>query len=167
MRGVWIYLAATTRHREGSQATACRQSAPGTLTIMTPMLRAIRTTAVLLLAVTVGAGSALAPEHMHERDDHHPNVTVHRHFAPHHAGQGSDQSRLDDDDDHVIWLTPAWLQVAIYHGPNVVSTPAIWCGFAATTLQWSAIVLDDAAPPHGPPRTSRSSRAPPFPASLT
>jgi len=131
---------------------------------MTAMFRVIRTSVVLLLTGIVSAGSAFAPEHVHERDDHHPNATVHRHFAPHHGGRGSDHGRLDDDDDHVIWLPTAWLQVAVHHGPNLASTPAIWCGLAATTLQWSAIVLDDAAPPHGPPRTSRSLRAPPFPA---
>ena len=129
---------------------------------MTPMFRAIRTAAVLLLTGIVSAGSAFAPEHVHERDDHHPNATVHRHFAPHHARHGLDNARLDDDDNHVIWLTTAWLQADAYHGPSLVSTPAILCGFAPTAVQWSAIVLDDAAPPHGPPRSSRSPRAPPF-----
>lgn len=131
-------------------------------TIITAMSRAIRIAAVLLLTGIVGAGSMLAPEHVHGRDDHHPNATVHRHFAPHHARYGSDNARLDDDDDHVVWLTTAWLQVDVYHGPSLVGTPATWCGFAPTTVQWSAIVLDDAAPPHGPPRTSCRSRAPPF-----
>ena len=130
---------------------------------MTPMFRAIRTAVIVLLTGIVSAGSALAPEHVHERDDHHPNATVHRHFAPHHARHGSDNARLDDDDDHVIWLTTPWLQADVYHGPSLVSTPAIWCGSAPATVQWSAIVLDDAAPPHGPPRTSRSPRAPAFP----
>src|SRR5206468_362588 len=92
---------------------------------MTPMFRAIRTAAVLLLTGIVSAGSAFAPEHVHERDDHHPNATVHRHFAPHHARHGSDDARLDDDDDHVIWLTTAWLQADVYHGPSLVSTRAI------------------------------------------
>jgi hypothetical protein len=128
------------------------------------MFRVIQIAAVALLTGMVGAGSMLAPEHVHERDDHHRNATVHRHFAPHHTGQGSDSARLDDDDDHVIWLTTASLQIDIYHGPTFVSMAAIWGGFAPATVQWSAIVLDDAAPPHGPPRTSRSPRAPPFPA---
>jgi hypothetical protein len=128
------------------------------------MFRAIRIAAVLLLTGMVGAGSMFAPEHVHERDDRHPNATVHRHFAPHHARHGSETARLDDDDDHVIWLATASLQVGVYHGPTFVSTPAIWRGFAPATVQWSAIVLDDAAPPHGPPRTSGSPRAPPFPA---
>jgi hypothetical protein len=110
----------------------------------------------------------LAPEHVHERDDHHPNSTVHRHFAPHHARYASDNARLDDDNDHVIWLTTASLQVDVYHGPTFVSTPGMWSGSAPATVQWTAIVLDDAAPPHGPPRTSRRPRGPPFfPPSLT
>jgi hypothetical protein len=127
------------------------------------MFRAIRIAAVVLLTGMVGAGSMLAPEHVHERDDHHPNATVHRHFAPHHTRYGSDSARLDDDDDHVIWLTTASLQVDVYHGPAFVSTPAIWGALAPAAGQWSAIVLDDAAPPHGPPRTCGSPRAPPFP----
>src|SRR5262245_7604769 len=131
---------------------------------MTPVFRAIRTAVVLLLTANVGAGAAFAPEHVHERDDHHPNATVHRHLAPHHSARGSDQARVADDDEHVIWLTTAWLQIDAYHGPTVASAPAIWCGFALPDLRWRAIVLDDAAPPHGPPRLSRSPRAPPFPA---
>jgi hypothetical protein len=52
----------------------------------------------------------------------------------------------------------------VYHGPTLIGTPAIWSGFAPATAQGSAIVLDDAAPPHGPPRGRRSPRGPPFPA---
>jgi len=128
------------------------------------VFRSIRGALVLLLTAIVSAGSAFAPEHVHERDDHHPNATVHRHFAPHHTQASSQHARLDDDDDHVIWLTTAWLQGAVYHGPSVVVAQVTWFGFAPATAQWSAIVLDDAAPPHGPPRVSASLRAPPFPA---
>jgi hypothetical protein len=132
-------------------------------TIMTLVFKGIRTTAVLLLTAVVAAGAAFAPEHVHERDEHHPSAVVHRHFAPHHAG-ASDHARFDDDDDHVVWLTTAWLQGTVYHGPTLIGTAAIWSGFAPVTAQWSAIVLDDAAPPHGPPRARRSPRGPPFPA---
>ena len=129
---------------------------------MMPVPGTGRVALALLLTAIVGAGSAFAPEHVHERDDHHPNANVHRHFAPHHASDRSDNARLDDDDDHVVWLTTTWLQGDVYHGPSLVSTPAMWCGFAPTTVPWSAIALDEAAPPHGPPRTSRRPRAPPF-----
>jgi hypothetical protein len=129
-------------------------------TIMTLVFRGIRTTAVLLLTAIVATGAAFAPEHVHERDDHHPSAVVHRHFAPHHTS-APDHGRFDDD-DHVVWLATAWLQGTVYHGPTVVGTRAIWSGFAPVTAQWSAIVLDDAAPPHGPPRARRSPRGPPF-----
>jgi hypothetical protein len=131
---------------------------------MPPVLRMDRAALVLLLTTIVGAGSAFAPEHVHERDDHHAKATVHRHLAPHHGSEGPDHARLDDDDDHVIWLATAWLQVAFYHGPDFVSTPAVGCSLAPATARWTAIVLNDTAPPHGPPRISRSLRAPPFPA---
>lgn len=130
---------------------------------MALVLRAVRIAVVSLLAAFVGAGSAFAPEHVHERDDHHSLGTVHRHLAPHHAERGANHAQLDDD-DHVIWLTTAWLQGAVYHGPSLISTSATWSDFAPPIVQWSAIVLDDAAPPHGPPRISRSPRAPPLPA---
>src|SRR5438876_12275173 len=131
---------------------------------MTPMFRAIRTAVVVLLTGIVSAGSALAPEHVHERDDHHPNATVHRHFAPHHTLGSSDGARLDDDDDHVVWLITAWLQTAVYQVPDFASALAAAPVTPALGVRWTALVLDDTAPPHGPPRAPRSLRAPPLPA---
>ncbi|HJZ73186.1 MAG TPA: hypothetical protein VKE51_15685 [Vicinamibacterales bacterium] len=128
---------------------------------MALVFQARRTAIVALLTVNVAAGSAVAPEHLHERDDHHPSATVHRHFAPHHARRSADRARLDDDDDHVIWLSTAWLQAPVYHGPNLVSTTTIWFDGVRPHLAWTALVLDDAAPPHGPPRALCPSRAPP------
>src|SRR5262249_9001256 len=130
-------------------------------------MRLVRIGLVVLLAANVAVGATLAPEHMHERDDHHPTATVHRHVAPHHVTGTRDHSRLDDDDDHVVWLTAAWLHVDAYHGPALASVPAAISAPVTPTATWSALVLDDAAPPHGPPRHPRSLRAPPSSPSLT
>jgi len=145
--------------------TSCEPRLTGRFgqTIMTLVFRGIRTIAVIVCTAAMATGAAVAPEHMHERDEHHPSAVVHRHFAPHHTAS-SDQARFDDDDDRVVWLMTAWLQATVYHGPTLLSTPAMWSRFGPAAAQWSATVLDDAAPPHGPPRTSRPSRAPPFPA---
>jgi hypothetical protein len=134
---------------------------------MAPMRRAIRTAAVLLSTASVAVGSAFAPEHIHERDGQYQGATIHRHLAPHHARALSEPTHIDDDDDdhgQVIWLSATWRQAAAYHGPSATTTAATWNGFAPSITQWSAVVLDDAAPPHGPPRTACSPRAPPFPA---
>src|SRR5262245_20494671 len=130
---------------------------------MTLVFRGVQIATALALAAVVAVGAAFAPEHVHERDDHHPSAVTHRHFAPHHT-RASDHARFDDDDDHVIWLTTAWLQGTVYHGPSLIGTPAMTSAFAPVTAQWSAIVLGDAAPPHGPPRIARPPRAPPLPA---
>ena len=123
----------------------------------------VRFVFVAVLAANVADGSAFAPEHMHERDEHHATATVHRHVTPHHATTTSGHARIDDDDDHVIWLTAVWLHAAQFHGPVVASAPTSWFTRVAPETTWSTLVLDDAAPPHGPPRQPRSLRAPPIP----
>jgi hypothetical protein len=130
---------------------------------MTLVFRPLRSVTVLLLAANVGAGSAFAPEHVHERDDRHPTATLHRHLAPHHAPRSNDPAHVDDDDDHIVWLTTAWLQTTVYHVPPVTSAPAIISIVPPVGMRWTALVLDEAAPPHGPPRAPRSLRAPPLP----
>src|SRR5262245_36844362 len=125
-------------------------------------MRVVRSVLVALLAANVAAGSAFAPEHMHERDAHHATATVHRHLTPHHhSTTSSDHARIDDDDERVIWIPAAWLHAAEYRGPAVASAPAIWSTRVSPHTAWSALVLDDAAPPHGPPRPPRSPRGPP------
>jgi hypothetical protein len=126
-------------------------------------MRVGRLVLVAALAANVAAGSAFAPEHMHERDERHPTATVHSHVTAHHATTTSSHARIDDDDDHVVWLTAAWLPAAQFHGPVVASAPTSWFTRVAPETTWSTLVLDEAAPPHGPPRQPRSLRAPPIP----
>jgi hypothetical protein len=123
-----------------------------------------RIAAVVVLAANVGIGPAFAPEHLHERDEHHSSAILHSHLAPHQAQRSPDGARFDDDDDHVIWVTTAWLQTPFYHVRHLTTAAAIVPIPPPPAAHWTAIVLDDAAPPHGPPRTHRSSRAPPLPA---
>jgi len=120
---------------------------------------------VVMLTAALGAGAVFAPEHVHARDEHHPDATIHRHLAPHQVHRSHDPAHFEDDDDaHVIWLTAAWLQSVTYHVPDAASLPAIVSPVVPVRVRWTALVLDDAAPPHGPPRASRSLRAPPLPA---
>jgi hypothetical protein len=124
-----------------------------------------RVAIVLMLTAQFAVGPGFAPEHVHERDDHHPTATLHRHLASHNAQHSHDRAKLDDDDENrVVWLTIAFLQAAVYHVPVLTATPARLTVPPAPAERWTALVLDDGAPPHGPPRAPRSLRAPPRPA---
>jgi hypothetical protein len=124
-----------------------------------------RAAIVLMLTAQVAVGPGFAPEHVHERDEHHPSATLHRHLAPHHVQQSHDRATFEDDDENrVVWLTTAFLQTAVYHVPVAAATPARITVAPALGDRWTAVVLDDGAPPHGPPRATRSLRAPPLPA---
>lgn len=126
---------------------------------------ASRVAIVLMLTAQVAVGPGFAPEHVHERDQHHPTATLHRHLASHSAQQSHDRAKLDDDDEsRVVWLTTAFLQTAAYHVPLLTATPARVPVAPPPAERWTALVLDDGAPPHGPPRAPRSLRAPPRPA---
>jgi hypothetical protein len=132
------------------------------------MIRSLaRAAALALLAPFLTFASALAPQHVHEpgsSDDHHPAV-AHSHFAPHdHAVHHDDATEIehDDADGQVVWLDSA-----ILHQPVQRLTPAT----AALVLcrdvvvdpapRWSVTAVDDAAPPHGPPKVSLLFRGPP------
>jgi hypothetical protein len=107
-------------------------------------------------------GSGLAPLHAHESDSPHSHAIVHRHFEPHHDAihQGHGESELDHD-EHIVWLDMAVVPGLPYqlHTPAAVLAPLP--DPVACSRRWSAIVFDEAAPPHGPPRASASLRGPP------
>ena len=129
---------------------------------MTLVGRTLQSALALLLTGTVGVGPAFAPEHLHERDEDHPTATIHRHLAPHgddHAQ--SERSRFDHGDDHVVWLTAACVETAVYNVSHLLVALAPAPTILAPTDRWTAVVLDYVAPPHGPPRRSPLGRAPP------
>src|SRR5438552_1712094 len=105
--------------------------------------------------------SALAPEHLHEDADH-SHAFVHRHFEPHHL-ESHDHSgaEIDHDGKQVVWLVTAVIQQAAFHFDPPVATPVEDVEAIPSDTSWTATTIDDAAPPHGPPRCSSSLRAPP------
>src|SRR5262245_39593723 len=120
----------------------------------------------VLLTPYVALSSTLAPEHVHESDGDHHHAVAHRHFESHRLGAYThDTAALDDDDDRVVWLqNVATLQqmphVRLPFAVSIVSFDPV-----APQTTWIATSVDDAAPPHGPPRAVVSLRAPPLPRS--
>jgi hypothetical protein len=121
---------------------------------------------VLPLAVSfLIFGSGLAPLHAHESDSPHPHAVVHSHFEPHTPLTHRDSEPEVDHPEHIVWL-----DLAVVHAlPFQLDAPAAALTPVADPVmwlrRWSAIAVDKAAPPHGPPRAIVSLRAPPaFPA---
>ena len=97
------------------------------------------------------------PEHVHEADRDHPNAVAHRHFESH----DHDGAEIESHEGRVIWLDDAAVQPATI-------TLAIPLGILPTNFEavpaagrCVATSLDEAAPPHGPPRPCLSLRGPP------
>ena len=106
--------------------------------------------------------AGLAPEHVHEADADHPRSAMHRHLQAHSAtSHDSDHAQLADDDEHVVWLDG----VVLYRSTHQFVAPA-----ALPTSRFELVPPRaerawppdyDTAPPHGPPRSCLSLRAPP------
>ena len=115
-----------------------------------------------LVTPYLALSSMLAPEHVHESAGDHHHTIAHRHFESHQlGGHAHDGAEFDDDDDHVVWLRTIATHSQIYQVklPFIVSIVHFYAVAAQTT--WIATSVDDAAPPHGPPRPPPSLRAPP------
>ena len=124
-----------------------------------------RTWLGIVLSWSVALAPVLVPEHVHEGDALGPGSMVHRHLAPHQQASPHRTPSLDHpDDDHVVWLTPAWLQMPAFEPPDAATAHTANPVSLADSARWSSLVLDHAAPPHGPPRSAARLRAPPDPA---
>ena len=116
----------------------------------------------LILVPYLALAATVAPEHVHEADADHPHSTVHRHLEPHHLGSHDDNhAQLADDDGSVVWLGAAIVQQAVFHFSALQDVPQAIFALIQLTSGWTAILKYDAAPPHGPPRSSPSLRGPP------
>ena len=127
------------------------------------MFRSIARGTALPLAVSfLISGSGLAPLHAHESDTPHSHGVVHSHFEPHHQVIHHHDPELEaDHGEHIVWLDMAVVHALPFQldAPGAVLTRVpdpVTCWPC-----WSAIVFDEGAPPHGPPRDVASLRAPP------
>src|SRR5262245_29365348 len=125
-----------------------------------------RGVAVLLVAPFLTFASALAPQHVHEPsslDDHH-HAVAHSHFAPHdHSAPHNETTEIEhnDADGPVVWLDSAILHRSPPRIAPAISTAAVGRDVVAPAARWSVTAVDDAAPPHGPPKPVRPLRGPP------
>src|SRR5262245_37077415 len=112
---------------------------------------------VLGFALCVAGAPLVPPVHIHEADARHDHATVHRHVEAHQP-HGAE---LTDDDGRIVWLDDVGIQPAAFAVALPTASQSIAFEFLPD-ISWSkATSLDDAAPPHGPPRCALALRGPP------
>lgn len=107
--------------------------------------------------------SAIPQEHLHETDADHAHSLVHRHLEGHpFESHDHDGAEVTHHEERIVWLSDASLFQTTYHFE--VSWAVVGPSFETSrdTASWFATASYDASPPHGPPRPSRSPRAPPL-----
>lgn len=105
------------------------------------------------------AVSGLVPrEHVHEADADHPSAIAHRHFEAHeHEG-----TEISHGEARVVWLDNVALEhVRIQVSAAVLAVLTVTLGAVPPATPTMAVMTLDTAPPHGPPRSTASLRAPP------
>jgi hypothetical protein len=121
------------------------------------MPSAWRTIVGLVLIPWLAVSGVVPPEHVHEPDAHHPSAVAHRHFEAH----DHDGTEVSHGEGQVVWFD----SVAVEHArfPTTVAIALLPTTFEAVpvTAPTMAVLTLDAAPPHGPPRSTVSLRAPP------
>ena len=120
---------------------------------------------VVTLAVVpwLALSATLAPEHVHEADDDHPQTIAHRHIAPHEiAPHDHDAATVDHADGDVVWRDARGVYQPGYQLPAPAAAVSGLFVQAPPVARWVATLVDTTAPPHGPPRVQLSPRAPPF-----
>lgn len=104
-----------------------------------------------------------APEHVHESDGDHPHAIAHRHFQPHElAAHDRDGAEFDHGNGHIVWLDSVGACQTTYELPVPCFACVTQFKLVPAVAPWIAIPVNDAAPPHGPPRLPQSLRAPPI-----
>lgn len=116
----------------------------------------------LILAPYLALSAMVAPEHVHPADADHPHSAVHRHQQPHTLeSHDDDHAELADDDEHIVWLDSVALHEPGYQLPLDAVLPSERFELVPAFVEWVTPPDYNAAPPHGPPRTFPSLRAPP------
>jgi hypothetical protein len=111
--------------------------------------------------------TVVARQHAHESDSADHVAVVHTHFAPHSHSDNEisdhdhDGAELSDVDEHVVWIDEVGLVQAPRSFPPPLVILATPIAMVPERLVHVAVIPDEATLPHGPPRVSRSLRAPP------
>ena len=121
-----------------------------------------RVAALIVLAPFLAFSSALAPQHVHQAAHEHASV-VHSHFAPHKHTPRDATTEIEhgDDDGQLVWLDGAVLLASPPLVAPTQTTRALRTEIVAPVTRWSVTTVDEAAPPHGPPKPVLRFRGPP------
>lgn len=126
----------------------------------TVFARLSRAVACLTLAPWVAFSPAFAPEHLHEADDDHAHAIAHQHFDSHDPLDHG--STVDHHEGRVIWFDQFTAVQTTHAFPLLQAVLTRTFDGVAIIETWVVTSHEDAAPPHGPPRSTLSLRAPPL-----
>ena len=122
-----------------------------------------RVVVCLVLAPFIALSGTLAPEHLHESDADHPHAIAHRHLESHEpAAHDQGGSEFDHGDGRIVWLHDVAACQVGYELPVPETVVSTYVELVPDITRWIATSINDAAPPHGPPRLPHSLRAPPI-----
>jgi hypothetical protein len=94
---------------------------------------------------------------------------VHSHFTPHDVGAPHDHdgSEIEPDAERVVWMdSTISFALPFQLDPPPALIVAVFDTIPVTGF-WSVTAIDQAAPPHGPPRRVSPVRGPPSHSPLT
>jgi hypothetical protein len=116
------------------------------------------------LAVTIGLGPVVPPEHVHETDEHgHHRMVVHRHAEAHPLSvpAAPHDREVHEDDDPILTLTPLFTVPAVPVVPP--ASPATVVLLPEPPVAVAFHRAGDSNEPliHGPPRAPAPQRGPP------
>src|SRR5437867_4446778 len=97
------------------------------------------------------------PQHLHEADAEHSHSVIHRHFEAH----DHDGAEISHGEGRVVWLDDVGIRPATHEFTGAQTILSVQIDSLPEPSGWIAVARIETAPPHGPPRTSYSLRAPP------
>ena len=115
------------------------------------------------LAVAIGLGPIVPPEHVHETEEHgHHRMVVHRHAEAHRLPvPGAPQREIHEDDVPILTLTPLFTVPGAPDVPPASTTTVVVLPEPPVAVAFHR--AGDSGEPliHGPPRAPAPQRGPP------
>jgi hypothetical protein len=116
------------------------------------------------LAVIIGLGPILPPEHVHETEEHgHHRLVVHRHAEAHRFSvpAAAHHPEVHEDDDPVLTLTPLFTVPGVPAVPPASSSTVVVLPEPPVAVAFHRAGDSNEPLIHGPPRAPATQRGPP------
>jgi hypothetical protein len=116
------------------------------------------------LAVTIGLGPIVPPEHVHETEEHgHHRMVVHRHAEAHRLSvpAAAHHHEVHEDDDPVLTLTPLFTIPGVPAVPSASTATVVVLPEPPVAVAFHRAGDSNEPLIHGPPRAPTPQRGPP------